>query len=421
MQERHRAGLHSSDSNERYLPRRAHPAPLSSTYRFYHLTVISRNFMCYHQLGLAVDSLIGLSGSSVPNSPAQSFLQPTHLRRESSASESGGISSVHDAHTSEPRRTASPPNRATGATPIPIHPSAPLAAITTTAAPVPMGVPIPRSNSNHQPQRHHSVNLSSTSSSSASTETSTTTTSPSSSLPPSPFAFSPPTTTLAANFRHGNGRPRATSDAPYFNEQDQDVSFSNGTQLTTPSSSNNSPFALHLPVMHEHLPLNIPHVGAWSLGPQLSYPSVPPPSLSSSLGSPILSRRNSVHAQHRASSPPPSSLAASNIQDGNAGEDGNGAREDNDRATPEPGVNSGTPVSTPNVGTTGASLSSLRRFTSVERGARIAETGSLVAHRRGEGGGGRGGSNSGGGGGGRGATSSRGANRARRGGDGAFT
>lgn len=341
--------------------------------------------MCLHQLGMPVDSLIGLSGSSVSNSPAQSFSQPAHLRRESSASdESGGVPSIHDTHTSEPRRAASPPNRATGATPIPIHPSAPLAAITTTAAPVPMGVPIPRSNSNHQPQRHHAVILSSASSS-VSTETSTTTTSPSSSLPPSPFAFSPPTTTLAANFRHGNGRLRTTSDAPYFNEQDQDVSFSNGTHLTTPPSSNNSPFALHLPVMHEHLPLNIPHVNAWGLGPQLSYPSVPPPSLSSSLGSPILSRRNSVHAQHRASSPSPTSSAAPNIQDGNPSEGSRGAHEDNSHATPEPDVNSSTPVSTPNAGTTGISPGSLRRFTSVERGARVAETGSLVPRRRGGG------------------------------------
>src|ERR1700733_5973625 len=186
--------------------------------------------MCYHQLGMPVDSLIGLSGPSVSNSPAQSFLQPTHFRRESPVSESGGLSPVHDVHPSEPRRTASPPNRATGATPIPILPSAPLAAVTTTAAPAPMGVPIPRSNSSHQPQRHSAIS-SSTSPSSASTETSPTTTSPSSSLPPPPFTFPPPTTPLSTNFRHANRRPRATSDAPYFNEQDQDSAFSNGPQL----------------------------------------------------------------------------------------------------------------------------------------------------------------------------------------------
>lgn len=359
--------------------------------------------MCYNQLGMPVDSLIGLSGPSLSNSPAQSLSQPTHLRREGPVSESGRLSLVHDAHPSEPRRTASPPNRATGATPIPILPSAPLAAITTTAAPLPMGVPIPRSNSSHQPQRHHSVILSSASSPSASTETSTTTTSPSSSMPPSPFTFSPPTTTLNTNFHYGNRRPRAISDAP-LNEQDQDVAFSNGTQLTTPPSSNNSPFAIHLPVIHQHLPMNTAQVGTWGLGPRLSYPSAPPPSLSSSLGSPILSRRNSVHAQHRTSSPP-ASPTGPNTQDGSLDEDSASAHNDNGRVTPEPGPSS---AGTLNAGTPNVPSSSLRRI--VERGARVAETGSLVPRRRA---GGRGGDN--------GAASSRGANRARRGGNSAYT
>lgn len=203
--------------------------------------------------------------------------------------------------------------------------------------------------------------LSSTSSSSASTElSSTTTTSPSSSLPPSPFTFSPPqNTTFGVNIQiNGGRRPRATSEAQHY-DQDQDMAFSSGTQLTTPPSSNPSPWQFQLPVIHQNLPLNIPagggHGHAWGLGPQLTYPSVPPPSLSSSLGSPIISRRNSVGPQQRQASPPP---PPSPIAESTAGN-----------------LSSTTMAESNSQGVT--------RRASIERGARVAETGSLVSRNRG--------------------------------------
>lgn len=353
-------------------------------------------FILYIQLGLPVDSLIGLSGPSITNSPAESFSQPAHLRSDTYTDSLSGSPTFHMS-SPEPRRTASPPNRATGATPIPIHPTAPLAAITTVTAPVAMGVPIPRSSSGHQLQRHHSMIISSTSSS-ASTEqsSSTTTTSPSSSLPPSPFTFSPPpTTTFNTHFQRNGARPRTTSEAQYYQDQDQDMAFSSGTQLTTPPSSNPSPFAFHLPVIHQHLPLNIPpggHGGAWGLGPQLTYPSVPPPSLSSSLGSPIISRRNSVGAQQQqqwTNSPPPTSPIAESADEYGGGDVHAHAAETN----------------------AGGQLS---RRTSVERGARIAETGSLVPRRRGTGSDTRRGTTGS-------SSRSRGAGRPRRTGEGSFS
>ena len=114
-----------------------------------------------------------------------------------------------------------------------------------------------------------------------------------------------------------------------------DANASYDTQATTPPSS-----ASPLPLQgHTFQPM--PH--------QLSYPSVPPPSLSSSLGSPIvslspnLSRRNSVGQGP-----------------GGSGTGGGGS------------------------GPGGSTIGGRRRV-SIERGARIAETGSLVGRGRGGG------------------------------------
>ncbi|KAF8309006.1 hypothetical protein DL93DRAFT_1794027 [Clavulina sp. PMI_390] len=194
-----------------------------------------------------------------------------------------------------------------------------------------MGLPIPRSNSGIQAQRSHPIMLSSTSSS-ASTEASTTTTSPTSSAPPSPFTFSPPVgITFRTNGRsrdrdwerdHDRGsstRGRTFSDAHHhrnsqphsYASYSQGMAFSNGTQLTTPSS-NPSPNGINLPIpliqQQLHQNQHQPHLFhplaihpntlgglVWG-GAQLSYPSVPPPSLSSSLASPIVSRRSSMSA-----------------------------------------------------------------------------------------------------------------------------
>lgn len=188
------------------------------------------------QLGLSVDNLIGMS--SVAHSPAESLSQPLHLRSSSAIFlHSSSIPSV----SSSPDFGAPYwPNRAIGATPIPINNHV------NSATNASVGLPIPRSTHTHS-QQHRVF---------ASTVSSSETTSPSSSLPPSPFpSYSP------------------------LNAHTYTSSYQ--TQMTTPPSST-SP----LPAAFAFQTIQQP----------LSHPSVPPPSLSSSLGSPTvsLSRRNSV-------------------------------------------------------------------------------------------------------------------------------
>jgi len=234
--------------------------------------------------------LIGLSGASVANSPAESLSQPTHLRTHTSAFLSS-TSSSSSSFSSSPEFDQILPNRATGATPIPIHHPHPT--MTT-----PIGLPIPRSNNAQQTQRRLPA---------LSTATSSSTTSPSSSLPPSPFTFSP-----------SNHQLTHEHESSY------------NTQATTPPSST-SPFPI------------VPGLQGFAFQPlpqQLSYPSVPPPSLSSSLGSPVVSLSPNVSRRN-------------SVGQGQGHVPGGGG--------------------------------AVRRRMSLERGARVAETGSLVGRGRGGG------------------------------------
>ena len=136
----------------------------------------------------------------------------------------------------------------------------------------------------------------------------------------SPFPFSPVTSTNPASF------------------------ISNNTSLTTPPSS--SSFNSNPPVTY----------GAPSRG--LSYPSVPPPSLSSSFGSPTVSF-HMPHREHSLSPVEPLSRRDSNARRGSF-----------DRRVAETG------------NLRGISSHTHSRRGSIERGARIAETGTLIPRSR---------------------------------------
>ncbi|KAF8588197.1 hypothetical protein K439DRAFT_1630041 [Ramaria rubella] len=154
------------------------------------------------RLGLSVDSLVGLPGSTT-----DPYSQPLH-RRSASGSPSTSVYPLPSSYA--PRSTLS-------------------------------GVPIPRPPSQvHRPNTSQAV--------ADDSATTPLTTSPSSS--PSPFPFSPVTNTHPASY------------------------ISNATQVTTPSSAAASLHSTPPPPFPAQAPLS------------LSYPSVPPPSLSSSLGSP---------------------------------------------------------------------------------------------------------------------------------------
>ncbi|KAH7882319.1 hypothetical protein F5I97DRAFT_1817258 [Phlebopus sp. FC_14] len=160
------------------------------------------------------------------------------------------------------------------------------------------GVPIPRptSSSVHRPTNHTSETTTPLSHSPSSAE--------------SPFVFSPVLTTNPASY------------------------ISNGTTLTTPLSSAS---------LHSNPPAPYPVSNAHTL----TYPSVPPPSLSSSYGSPVVS-----YVPHRDSSTSPAeplSRRGSNAR-GGLGAYRNGR--------------------------------SRSRRESAERGARIAETGTLIPRSR---------------------------------------
>ncbi|KAK7047860.1 hypothetical protein VNI00_006188 [Paramarasmius palmivorus] len=195
------------------------------------------------------------------------------------------------------------------------HPARPI--------PVPAGVPIPRPPS----QVHRPIN----NISEVNTPLSHSPTS-GSSVSESPYTFSPGISTNPASF------------------------VSNGTNVTTPPSSASN--AINSPVMY----------GAPSRG--LSYPSVPPPSLSSSFGSPSISyyMGRDWERDHSMSPVEPLSLSrrSSIANVGVAGRRGSTAGEWRVAET----------------GSLRTGMSSSRRA-SVERGgARIAETGTLLPRSR---------------------------------------
>jgi len=209
--------------------------------RILRLNEIYREELIDHRrrLGLSVDNLIGLSSSLDP------FSQPTHRRSFSSNVSSPSASASYSNLTSQ---LHSHPSQIPGARP----PS---------YAPAPThGVPIPRPPSQiHRPGADQPY---------LSPEASTPLShSPSSSSVESPFPFSPVTTTHPTSF------------------------VSNGTHLTTPPSSVS---------LNSNAPIVGPYPGMSMAAPAqgLSYPSVPPPSLSSSFGSPVISYVPHREASH---------------------------------------------------------------------------------------------------------------------------
>ncbi len=197
---------------------------------------------------MPIDSLIGLPTSSTAESY---YSQPTHLRS-------------HPAHSHAPFAGPSRENT-TGNSGHPHH--------------LLGGMPIPISRSSTQTHRapQHAPLSSST----------TPNTSSPASLQ-SPFPFSPTTSSHPPSNIGGT-----TSSSSTGSVVGGDVSpvlptgTSYLTQITTPPSSTS-------PLLH---------LGdGTTFAPQLSYPLVPPPSLSSSLGSPVYSRRNSFgHSGRRTS------------------------------------------------------------------------------------------------------------------------
>lgn len=143
----------------------------------------------------------------------------------------------------------------------------------------------------------------------------------------------------------------SASDSPYISpvlSALPESYASAATQLTTPPSS--ASLQSNPPALYPLAP------------PPLSYPSVPPPSLSSSLGSPVV-------MTHVIPGAPPSPVAplsrrGSHSQQYGGGGGGGGGAE---RRVVETGSN--------------ATMMTRSRRASMERGARIAETGTLVRSR----------------------------------------
>lgn len=204
------------------------------------------NAICLRQLGLPIDNLIGLAAAS----PTDAYSQRVHLR--SSSVQQGASSERVPHHTT----SASQRPQLSGL-PIPI-------------------TRIPSSQTHRTPK---------TVSSSSSTTPITASPSPASSLLYSPVV--PTTSSLRHTSNSATTGSRSRSGyGPNGHDQDFDPS-SYATQMTTPPSST-SPLLQLDPSTSTYVAVN-----------QLSYPSVPPPSLSSSLGSPVYSRRNSFgQGQH---------------------------------------------------------------------------------------------------------------------------
>ncbi|KAG9017982.1 hypothetical protein FRB90_012757 [Tulasnella sp. 427] len=251
------------------------------------------------RLGMPIDNLIGLPAPS----STDIYSQPTHVRPQPTVARTSSPELRSGSHAGDAEFRPGGPSR--------------------------VGLPIPIARgvgATPRPAQHASSSYPHSATPNTNSPSSLTST----------FPFSPTTSPhvpVPGNHHHhhrpGGGGGTATSNSSSTGSvaaSADDNLISPGmvvpssylTQGTTPPSST-SPL------------VNVIHHGGEThlqLIHQLSYPSVPPPSLSSSLGSPVYSRRNSF------------------------------------------GQNPGT------------SLGSAGRRTSIERGARIAETGSLVRNRR---------------------------------------
>ncbi|KAG8853753.1 hypothetical protein FRB96_008007 [Tulasnella sp. 330] len=215
------------------------------------------------RLGLPIDNLIGLSASS----PVDGHSQPTHLR--------SSISSVRRASSLERS-----PNFTTHVL------------STTSQRPQLGGLPIPISMTRIPSSQTHRAPKPI----SSSTTPNTTSPSPTSSLSPAlPFSFSPVVPTPSMRINGHVGATTSSSSSSSYQPNSGGLSLSNPnehesssylTEMTTPPSST-SPILQLDPSTSTFVAVN-----------QLSYPSVPPPSLSSSLGSPVYSRRNSFGQAH---------------------------------------------------------------------------------------------------------------------------
>ncbi|KAK1219066.1 hypothetical protein PQX77_018215 [Marasmius sp. AFHP31] len=283
--------------------------------RLSRLNEVYREELIEHRsrLGRSVDNLVGLSSSDP-------YTQPTHQR----SSYSSRTSSPSSSYRYSPTSTHVP-----RATPLPV--------------PIPSGVPvpIPRPPSQiHRPINH------------ISSESNT------------PLSYSPTSVASESPYTLGFSSPGALSTNPAS-------LLSNGTNLTTPPSSAPVHNIINSPVLNGggHGVHGYGGFGAPTRG--LSYPSVPPPSLSSSFGSPSFSYymgrdwdRDASGRDVSLSPVEPLSLSRrSSIANTNPGGQRRGSIT-TDRRVAETG-----------------SLNSRRA--SIDRGARVAETGTLVRSRAG--------------------------------------
>ena len=168
---------------------------------------------------------------------------------------------VRNSHVADGMTSGQPSGSGHGSSTIPIRPHL-------------SGLPIPIARAPSQPHRAPAQQ-------SYSSSTTPNTTSPSESFH-SPFPFSPTTSTHPNRGTASVGTGTTTSSGNNSGGISPSPNYDPSsylTQLTTPPSSTS--------------PLLQIGDAATPFAHQLSYPSVPPPSLSSSLGSPVYSRRNS--------------------------------------------------------------------------------------------------------------------------------
>ncbi|KAL0579651.1 hypothetical protein V5O48_002347 [Marasmius crinis-equi] len=286
--------------------------------RLSRLNEVYREELIEHRsrLGRSVDNLVGMSSSDP-------FSQPTHHRSSSISSSTSSPS------TSYPYSTAT-------------HAPRPM------QVPVSAGVPVPIPRPPSQVQIHRPINNISESN--------------------TPLSHSP--TSVASESPYTFSSPGALSTNPAS-------LVSNGTNVTTPPSS--------APIVHNVI--NSPVLNGYGIGlgygaptRGLSYPSVPPPSLSSSFGSPNISYymgrdwdRENGGLDHSLSPIEPLSLSRrSSIANTTA----------NAVGVAGPGQRRGS-VTDRRVAETGSLRGGSSRRGSIERGGRVAETGSLVRSRAG--------------------------------------